>query len=576
MLFGMFSILAAWIFLWLAISGLGLLLLRLIAVEIKSTEVFFAAFWLGWSLILAVLQIWHFFAPVNTIIFSLLAIIGIVGFFYAAYPVKEQFFKFVSEHQSSLVIFALSLLIFAFWLANRAMAEIMPGDAGLYHLGMVRWIESHPIVCGIGNLHGRFAFNNSYFLFLAFLDFADQPDFYHLSAGLLILAFSLQSGFYILKAVTNRTERQTYQLLGMLLMVPTLSFVFTSATSTSPDIPVFILGVVIGLHLFKVLFSNQELDEMTFDTVMIVVLSAVGVSVKLCLLVYGSLAALISITRLLASRQGEGKVPFPDQKLGWAVLFAALVLIPWSVRGIFLSGYVAYPNSLISMNVKWKVPEQKAVSEAQWIQSWAKDSEKKPDQVLGSWDWLLPSIHRTLLRPSSWVAIFLPILFFISGVLIYLTQVRFKIREVFWISLFLLPSIASLIFWFFTAPSIRLAGAVIWVLGAGAFSASLHWVEKQGLRKVSAAVSLLLLALVFVSGSRTNGLLIPPGSDQGFYPIPPVRTVQFQTRSGLLLNVPVGDDKCWDAPLPCTPYPDPDLHLIEDGYLSSGFMVVRP
>jgi hypothetical protein len=50
MLIGMFSILAAWIFLWLVIFGLGLLLIRLIAFEIKGAEEFFAVFWLGLTL----------------------------------------------------------------------------------------------------------------------------------------------------------------------------------------------------------------------------------------------------------------------------------------------------------------------------------------------------------------------------------------------------------------------------------------------------------------------------------------------------------------------------------------------
>jgi hypothetical protein len=43
--------------------------------------------------------------------------------------------------------------------------------------------------------------------------------------------------------------------------------------------------------------------------------------------------------------------------------------------------------------------------------------------------------------------------------------------------------------------------------------------------------------------------------------------------SGLTVNVPRGIEACFGAPLPCTPYPDQRLALIEPGVLASGFWI---
>jgi hypothetical protein len=60
----------------------------------------------------------------------------------------------------------------------------------------------------------------------------------------------------------------------------------------------------------------------------------------------------------------------------------------------------------------------------------------------------------------------------------------------------------------------------------------------------------------------------------------PVTT--FKTDSGLIVNTPskldpksmrLWPNACWDAPLPCTPNPAPNLQLREPGNLANGFKV---
>jgi hypothetical protein len=52
---------------------------------------------------------------------------------------------------------------------------------------------------------------------------------------------------------------------------------------------------------------------------------------------------------------------------------------------------------------------------------------------------------------------------------------------------------------------------------------------------------------------------------------PSVLVGTFQTHSGLLVQVPRKGDQCWDAPLPCTRYFNPNLELGDPQSLPSGF-----
>jgi hypothetical protein len=55
-----------------------------------------------------------------------------------------------------------------------------------------------------------------------------------------------------------------------------------------------------------------------------------------------------------------------------------------------------------------------------------------------------------------------------------------------------------------------------------------------------------------------------PGPDHGLHPYPKVETYRFTTVSGLVLNVPVNDNQCFDSPIPCTPHPAPNLIMTQE------------
>lgn len=154
-----------------------------------------------------------------------------------------------------------------------------------------------------------------------------------------------------------------------------------------------------------------------------------------------------------------------------------------------------------------------------------------------------------------------------------------------WALRVLAPALAGLVFWFAMAPRPTLGFPFLWVASALAGAWFFRRVDLPALVARGASAGLLLCPLLVpalleaqdrganlwdlvgdrVVGSRRTEVRLPPedGTDLTTY----------VTDSGLELQVPRNDNRCWRAPIPCTPHPSPNLRLRRPGDLGSGFVV---
>ncbi len=121
--------------------------------------------WIGWASILFAFQVLHFFAPLTAFtagpVFAAGAALG-VAFILVG---RKRGGAGVSSGSVQAAVIAILFLPAAVWLASRSMMTPTNYDSGLYHLSTIRWINSFPIVPGLGNLNGRLAFNQSFLRF---------------------------------------------------------------------------------------------------------------------------------------------------------------------------------------------------------------------------------------------------------------------------------------------------------------------------------------------------------------------------------------------------------------------------
>ena len=594
MLPGMLTIVGTWVLVYGLLAGVGMVVFRLSRVKRPTPDMVLNAFWIGFGCLIMFLQLWHLCFRVSLVPLILIGGSGAVGLALGIwYLIRRgesdaetpdsaesghlhQAAPWVQSLSGSLcwrvVVTAVLLMGMTgvlLWLANRAMGPIQPIDAGLYHLDAIKWIKSYPIVPGLGNLHHRHGCISSYFLFMGAID--SLPWIYRchtIGAGLLLMAALLQIVFSVWRVLCLRPLSAADGVRIMFLPAVT-RLCFTSASSTTPDVPIFLLGVVVAVELAHLLLGGKRRMAMCQRRVFLIVfLSCVAVTVKLSFAVGGVMACLVALGFII--RQSQKRL----QIVGAAVLLVSVVLMPFCARNVVTSGYPAYHSTLFGCDVAWRVPEKVAKHEADYVRSWARKPNTPPSVVLANWDWFVPWLTAAL---GYWyLELDAPLVLFMLGAagLLVCALSRTGDRDaVLRGVLYLLPAFFGLIFWFWAAPTPRFAGALFWWLGAGACVAA-FWPSESAVKQAWCGAVVCGIALVLTGGFHLRSeKLVSPGTDNGYYPIREAELKMYETIHGLKLWTPQAGDLTWDAPLPSTPYPNAGLKLRRSGDLQSGFIV---
>ena len=552
------SIIITWIILTIAFLGMGSYIIQIFSIKRMNMETLLSSLCLGWAALIIILQIWHLFLPVDIAAVVCFLIIGFTGCI-----VHKHYFDHIKlilgTNKGKLAL--LFVILFAIWLSNQVMRENNLYDSGLYHLGMIQWISTYPIVPGLGNLHGRFAFNNSFFLYLSFLDTGHWKHFSaHLGNGLLLLILSFYLCLSFFKIFQDRITKGGFIFI-LLLTYPILYRCTDICATTSTDLPIFIFTIIIAYYLFQIIFNKKDDNLLQFHVFMVIFLSLICVTIKLSFIAFGFTASLISA--IICIRKMLIRKDLNQLKKMTVLIFAStlITIFPWMIRGIYLSGYLVYPSTFGAFDVEWQISHDKVVKEGQWVKSWARQPRIDPDIVLVDWQWLKPWSKRMMKKAYVMTTIFLIVIGFI---LTFSKSTCRKERLLYF--LWFLPGIVSLIFWFFTAPDPRFAMGSFWVLAAGALTSSIKCWEfdnKTQFAKTVVTISTLIIIRAIIMGDFNSD--ITPGKT--------AQVKNYETKFGLVVSIPIEGDQCWDSPIPCTYAPDPLLKLRVNGHIEKGFMV---
>jgi len=439
------------------------------------------------------------------------------------------------------------MLILLLVLENATQRPTNP-DTSLYHAQAIRWIETYPAVPGLGNLHGRLAFNSAWFVTNALFSFSFLGlRSFHLSAGLVFLA-ALFIFWQALPALAQgRSSASNLLKLGFL----PLAFYVLGGELSSPgtDLPVSLL-----IWLVIVLWAEKIETEQPYHVPLMVLFACFAVTIKL---------SALPLMLILAPLAWQGS------KHRWFRLAAggALVLLPFLIRNVILSGYLIYPYPSIDLfNFDWKVPLEFANNDRLDVISFGRYvGAGDPMASFSTWFpiWLArQSLNRRLI---FFAALLTPLV----GI-----PLRFKPRPL-WVGWLVIYG--GLLFWLISAPDFRfgygfllaalLLALVPWLLAA---------LERfPALRKLlRTAISLLLIAYLaftlvrsFEARTFLERLWLPADYDRV-----PVDTCS-------LANAPASCARnygyCSYANLPCSPGPRPWVEL-RGPSLGDGFRAFRP
>jgi hypothetical protein len=435
------------------------------------------------------------------------------------------------------------VLIFIYLVLVLIAAQSVPtiSDTGLYHIQNIKWISNYKVVPGLGNLHGRFAFNNHSFLAEAFFSFSFlKADFFHLLNSYLLILLSVTLIILVYKNL-DRNIWRVFIYSGLLLLLQV--FYLKAASSPTPDI-FSLAGIwfIFIIYLERVAVDNGS----KLFWIPVLVMAFFMVTVKLSAFPI----ALISILYLAENNTNLWK------KLIVILASASLVFVPYFLRNYFLSGYLIYPYPSIDLfNPDWKIPVQ-FVNEMKTVISTHAQSKDWQQRGFSEWFPIWYSHLSTVFKIMSCYILISPVL--MTALILFSNDIRKRFQSSLKITAICLLAI---VFWFLSAPNFRFIYAflffyllincviIVSFLISKFFSSDLIGsYRKQAINVLPKATPLFLalFSLWFVIKLDYKGfdkcVIFPSGFKEVHY-----NTIGLNNFS---VNIPEDGTYCWNMPLP--------------------------
>lgn len=559
----MAAIIFTWGLLFAMFVGVGLVIQRLMGLRKFNADHCLMAFWMGFAGNILFLQLWHLKMPVDALALTIVSATGLVGLLWNRRDILCWLRANLPGKRWSLV----TMLLLTVWLANRSAGPCISDDSGVYHLIGIRWATAYPIVPGLGNLLYLLALNNASFLYGALLEagpWYGQSN--HLANGLLLAVLGAQCVLAGYRLTKPRHQGMAMSLYNFFLLTPLiLTAVHSWTSSHNTDLPIAVLAFVSSAGMLAFLLHDKSsLKGQAYEVIFVLTVSASGVCVKLSLAFFFFVCWLVTAAVWLYRAWNYRKLAIATMSRAAAMMI--LLLVPWVVRGIILSGYPVYPSTFAAMPVQWRMPEKLLKGNVDELKMWA-----HRNQGIDGWQWLAPwlaDLERDIILPVI-------ITVLATGILLWLIWNRRRPRPqttaAGW--LLLASALAGITFWFLIAPGRRFGYSLFWIL-AGTFLAML-WHRYAPVKRRNFRITVFVICLVFSVANIKKFFVLPPVKG-ALHPTPRVVADTFTTRSGLVLYVPAEGIQCWDMQLPCTPYPQENMRLRQKGNLGSGFVLDGP
>ena len=467
----------------------------------------FAIFYVyGWGTLTFLQILLHLEQPVSSISFPIAVMVGMAvsttitsflsllmplgmvaallllggGVFIAIYTRPFQHLHLPSWN---LMIWVLLVLTGVVIMENATHTPTNP-DTALYHAQAIRWIESYRAVPGLTNLHNRLGYNSSWLVLNASFSFAFLGiRSFHLSNSIMLLTALIyfSSGFEnLLRGQPNISD-----IAKAVIFVLPLYFYISEASSPSTDLPATLLIWFTAVLIIEKLEKyNTELD---LYAIAIFIISIYTVVIKLSALPLAGVAVLLTLEAIKARRWVQATILFG---IGF------LILLPWFLRSIILSGYLIFPIPQINIfTFDWKYPLENLIATRDSILWFARFPNKnwKDYMDLSFVQWV-PLWFNHLTRNQK----ILLLLAAVSPLALLpyraISLLKSAPRAY---PLVLMINYVGLIFWFITAPDVRFGyGFLIApiILVASPYLYALYTIGRQRLRFVSALFLLILIA----------------------------------------------------------------------------------
>ncbi|MDD3368265.1 MAG: hypothetical protein PHP50_05140 [Lachnospiraceae bacterium] len=354
---------------------------------------------------------------------------------------KDTLAKMITQIRSTAFswqgILYLFLLLGVAFFTSRGVQHT---DTGIYHAQAIRWIEEFGVVKGLGNMMGNYAYNSSYLCFAALFSMKFLCGVsLHTTNGLIAVSMCIYA-FHRLKDFKFHTRH-----IADLLCVSNLFYALVIANtimSPATDAPTMFMTIYFLIRFAEVFESEypsyQELSLLSIGLVYVVTLK----------LSAGCIVLLVLSPAIILLQKKRWK------EIGIYIGTGILVLLPFLLRNIILSGWLLYPFAAIDLfSFDWKIPIERVITDSDQIKVYGRCLYENNliNMPLKEWFpiwWGHQERYEQMLMAGSLLSL--------AGSFVLFLQKLLQKQKINWnIVLLHTTCIICAVAWFFTAPFVR-------------------------------------------------------------------------------------------------------------------------
>lgn len=330
----------------------------------KATKNVFQGFstiiWMGIAGTTVYAQTWSLFGRVSKNAFLSILILAAVALFILRKQCADYVKNIMEDMDYKCVraVFFVSVLIVALLYTIQEPSHY---DTYLYHAQNIRWIEEYGLVKGLGNFHNRFAYNSSFMCLQALFSFKwCVGQSLHTLNGFLWL-FMIMHVLGTLKVFRGGQLVQSDFFKGLILFYLWNKSIITNLSSPHTDMLTLLLVAYIVTNWVELLEDDVQ---GYFPYSVLCLLGVFATSVKL-----SAVLVLLFVLKpaVILLREKKWKI------IGLFIGSGVLIILPFLIRNVMLSGYLVYPYAGIDLfDVDWKMPAPVVETDNHEIIAWGR------------------------------------------------------------------------------------------------------------------------------------------------------------------------------------------------------------
>lgn len=402
-------------------------------------------------------------------------------------------------------------------------------DTSLYHYQAIKWIEEYGVVPGLGNLHNRFAYNSAFMALQALFSFE-----WLVGQSLHTVNGFVCCFFMIYAVISNRIWKLGEKIeVSDLLKVATVIYIcYYKNLISSPSSDTLTLLLILYICTKWSEFIERDIKEME-PYGFLCILSAYAISLKLSAAVC---MVLVLWPAMQMIKRKKYKMIIKHLALG------IIVLAPWLVRNVVISGYLLYPYPQLDIfDVDWKMPASVLTHDSREVIVWGRNVFNVEDYAMPIWKWF-----------SEWFMNNSPVLISIGLIaegLVLISLIKKLITKKMDLRLDMIAiySFVSLVFWISSAPLMRYGMVYLMIPICLCISRCLN--GKRALYEI-------LLMLIIPTVASFLGNICNIGEKPYIWQEDYVwkLTEKVELENGISVWFPAEGDQCSADVFPCVPY----------------------